>query len=220
MKKILILVEGQTEENFVNSILCPFFIDKNIYITPVIVATKRVKSGPNFKGGITSYHKVKNDLSRLLKDSSVGLVTTMIDFYGLPSDFPGMEMLNRTTNMNKVSFLEQSFEADINSPKFKAFFLKHEFESLLFSKPEEIAKKLTAKSKTAKLLKIRNGFNTPEDINNNPATAPSKRILKLFPDYDKVSDGSIIADRIGLDKIRSECSRFNNWLTLLEACNK
>ncbi len=210
MKKVLILVEGQTEKAFVDKILSQYFCNKNIILIPKIVTTKNVKFGKNFKGGIVSYQKAKNDILKLLKDTSADLVTTMFDYYGLPNDFPEIK------NKISISDLEQVFENDINSNKFKAFLVLHEFEGLLFSKPAKIAEVLIAENKTDELQQIRDSFSTPEDINNNPNTAPSKRILKILPDYDKVIDGSIIAGRIGLDIIRKECKHFDEWLVYIE----
>jgi hypothetical protein len=216
MIKVFVYVEGQTEESFVNLILRPYFSQKDIYLTPIIATTKRIMSGGKFRGGITSYEKVKKDILGLLKDKSAHLVTTMIDYYGLPNDFPGIERSAKQDVKSRLHYLEKSFENDIDSTRFKAYFVKHEFEGLLFSKPEEIAIKLVKRSKAKDLQEIRNSFLTPEDINNNPNTAPSKRILQILPDYDKVSDGPIIADRIGLDTIRSQCKHFHDWMQSIE----
>ena len=215
MKKVHILVEGQTEERFVNDILAKYFSSKEVYLNPIVSTTKRIKSGKKFRGGITSYKKIKQDILPLINDTSSILVTTMIDLYGLPSDFPGKANAPSQPD-HLLSHLESAFESDINSKKFKAFFVKYEFEGLLFSNPDEIAKKLTNKKLLKELWKIRKSFETPEDINNNPSTAPSKRILRLFNDYDKVSDGAIIANRIGLPVLRKECKHFDKWITFIE----
>jgi hypothetical protein len=65
---------------------------------------------------------------------------------------------------------------------------------------------------------IRNSVpnSNPELINESPQTAPSKRILKICDSYDKVDDGILILKEIGLNKLRSECTHFNEWLTKLE----
>lgn len=84
-KKIIILVEGQTEERFAKGILAPYLLTKKIVLAVTILNTKTVKDGANFKGGIINYDKVKNDLTRLFHDSSAKLVTTMFDYYGLPN---------------------------------------------------------------------------------------------------------------------------------------
>jgi len=55
-----------------------------------------------------------------------------------------------------------------------------------------------------------------EEINDNPATVPSRRLLTLFPSYQKTFHGPLIVKKTGLEKIREECRHFNQWLTQLE----
>nr|WP_238360826.1 DUF4276 family protein [Iningainema tapete] len=62
----------------------------------------------------------------------------------------------------------------------------------------------------------RNGFPSPEHINDNPLTAPSKRIHNSCDGYDKPLHGSLLAIDIGLDSIRQQCQHFNQWLLRLE----
>jgi len=216
MKKVHILVEGQTEESFVNTIIKPYFEAKGITVNPVIISTKRIKAGNKFKGGITKYSKVRSEVLNLIGDSTADLVTTMIDYYGLPLDFPGVKSAENTKPYSRIIYIEKAFEDDIKSRKFYAYLVRHEFEGLLFTNPEEIAKKILPRKKASELQKIKQNFPTPEDINNNPSTAPSKRIEKIFPDYDKVADGPVIAQRIGLDAIRRECPHFNDWIEYIE----
>jgi hypothetical protein len=90
-RKAFILVEGQTEERFVNTVLL-LEMPEGLYLQPVIVATKRVNSGGKFKGGVPTYDKVRGEVVRLLTDSSAMMVTTMLDYYGLPSTFPGPDL--------------------------------------------------------------------------------------------------------------------------------
>lgn len=69
----------------------------------------------------------------------------------------------------------------------------------------------------SQLCEIRAEAETPEHINNNPNTAPSKRILPLYPGYNKVLDGFNIAQDIGIDTMRKECKYFDLWLQKIEA---
>lgn len=49
---------------------------------------------------------------------------------------------------------------------------------------------------------IEGRLQTPEHINDSPETAPSKRLLKLFPRYDKPAFGSLAVGRASwLDKL-------------------
>jgi len=81
-KRVLILVEGQTEERFVKDVLGPAFFERELFLNATILVTKRVKGGPNFKGGVTNYAKFKNDTQRLLNSAGGALVTTMLDYSG------------------------------------------------------------------------------------------------------------------------------------------
>jgi len=216
MKRVLVLVEGQTEERFVKDVLEPHFLSSNLCLIPTVAKTKRVKSGPDFKGGITDFPKVAKDLQRLLGDTQA-TVTTFIDYYGLPSDFPGMATRPPGSARVKASHVEMALSQFMNNLNFRPFLMLHEFEALLYSNPSELCRALHADNTIiAKFVAIRDSFQTPEEINNHPSTAPSKRILSLMPGYQKTLHGPMISKRIGLATLRGSCPHFNNWITWLE----
>jgi hypothetical protein len=216
MKKILVLVEGQTEEAFVKNVLSPYFWNKQIFCIPKIAVTKLVKSGPHFKGGIVSYEKVKNDIKRLLRDSSATMVTTMIDYYGFASLVPFKNAIRGRSGSDRVQSLEELFRKDIDDSRFLPYLQLHEFEAMVFVSPEAAAETLMIPGKKDEMLKIKKNFKSPEDIDDNPSSTPSQRLYKIFPDYEKVADGPVIVEKIGLKKIREECAHFNRWVTRLE----
>jgi hypothetical protein len=216
MRKILVLAEGPTEEKFIKEVLNPHLVSKKLFLQPVIVATKRVNTGGKFKGGVPSYEKVRKEVLRLLADSSSPTVTTMLDFYGLPDSFPGRSTPQGDTSIEKVHSVETAWSSDINNSRFRPYLSLHEFEALLFVNPDEIARSFSRAELLKELQKIRGQFQTPEDINDNPDTTPSKRLQKLFPRYSKPFFGSLISIRIGLQKIRQECKHFDRWLAMLE----
>ncbi len=216
MSKVLILVEGQAEETFVRDVLAPYLSGNGVYPIAKLATTKRVKSGPDFKGGIVSYGKFKNDVVRLLHDTSAVMVTTMIDFYGLPTDFPGRMTMPTGSCYERVAYLEEEIQKDINHPRFTSYLALHELEALLFADPEQIVRAFPDKNKSQELLAIRAQFGSPEEIDDNPQTAPSKRLETLFPEYRKPLHGALIVLEIGVDRIRSECSHFDGWLQKLE----
>jgi hypothetical protein len=121
MERVLVLAEGQTEERFIKDVLCPHFWGFEIDVIPKIAITKRVKSGPNFKGGITDYQKVANDLGRLLGDTDATAVTTFIDYYGLPSNFPGMTSPPRGSPIRRVAHVEAEWANQIADLRFHPF---------------------------------------------------------------------------------------------------
>jgi len=214
MKKILILAEGQTEEKFIKEVLVPYFENKFTYIVPIIISTSRKKSGSKYKGGVVSFGQVKSELLKLLTDTSASMVTTMIDYYGLDNSFPGKDSIKFHNDLyEKIRFLESCFSNEIKHPKFYPYYQLHEFETLLFSDQESFTSVL---KNTDEIQSIFKHFTNPEEINDNKETAPSKRILKIYPKYQKVTDGIIISKKIGLEKMRQKCSHFNNWIISME----
>lgn len=216
--RALVLVEGQTEERFVKDVLAPTLGQRNLYLTPTILVTKRVKNGPNFKGGVTSFAKFETDVHRLFHGAGDALVTTLLDYYGLPDDFPGMATRPSGAPLQRVRHVEREVRTYFDNPKnFLPFFALHEFEAWLFASRDELPRVLAQPEKQPQFAAIRDSVATPEDINERSEWAPSKRITRLFPDYRKTLHGPTVAGRIGLERIRAECAHFDWWLGQLEA---
>lgn len=218
-KRALILVEGQTEERFVKDVLAPEFYALDLFFErPTILVTKKVKDGPNFKGGVTTYQKFRNDAVRLLRSPTDVLVTTLLDYYGLPTDFPGMNDRPPGTPLQRVQHIEQAIHHDLGgSPRFIPFLALHEFEAWLFSSTDDFPQTLSMPEKQPDFQAIRDAVDTPEDIDDGPTTAPSKRIQALFPSYRKTLHGPLTAQRIGMARIREECPHVENWFRQIEA---
>jgi hypothetical protein len=216
MRRVLMLVEGVTEEGFILEILAPHLLNRNVAAIPKIVTTKRVTDAPHFKGGGSQFGKFENDLRLLLRDSNATLVTTMIDYYGLPADFPAPPMPATLSCYEKVKRYEEAFAAKINHDRFLPFLMLHEFEALLFTNPPMLARRFLENDQTKSLQKIRDQYASPEEIDDSPDTAPSKRIKKLLPGYRKRQHGIIAAQDIGIEAMRAACPHFNEWLTKLE----
>ncbi len=221
-KRVLILVEGQTEERFVKDVLGPHFYDLQLFFYPTILVTKRVKDGSNFKGGVTNFAKFENDAQRLLNSAGDALVTTLLDYYRLPLDFPGMDSRPvHGTALQRVSHIETAITQHFDSlPNFLPFLALHEFEAWLFSSSTELPRAMIEPLKQPEFEAIRNSVATPEEINERPEYAPSKRIVALFPAYKKTLHGPTTAARIGLDTIRAECPHFDDWMNKLETFAK
>ena len=212
MVRVNILCEGQTEESFVNELLYATFLNKGIFLNPIICETKRERSGRKYKGGVSTYGKIKKDLTMLCKSHPSEYVTMMFDYYALPSDTPGYGSKPIGLAIDKAVYLEKAIAQDINALNFIPNIILYEFESLLFSKPEAFSYCGLPESDISELRKIRDSYTSPEDINDGADTAPSKRILKLCPSFGKVIHGVAIAENIGIDKIMSECEHFRCWV--------
>jgi Domain of unknown function (DUF4276) len=218
MSKVLILVEGQTEQGFIENVLSVHLASFGVFLIPIVIPTKAPRgSDPAIKGGSVTWRKIKKTLLNLLGDSSATLVTTMFDFYTRPDDWPGNDSLPARSCYDHVRHLEAACTQEIAQQRFYPYLSLHEFEALLFTVPETFAASFPELDLLDALSAIKAQFKSPEEINDDPSTAPSKRIMELCPAFRKRSDGPIIAELIGLDAIRAECPHFNEWLTKLES---
>ncbi len=94
--------------------------------------------------------------------------------------------------------------------------LMHEFEALLFSDCAVLAEAAGRSDLTPTFQSIRDLVGTPEEIDDAPESAPSKRILAVAPEYRKPVDGIRAARRMGLETIRANCPHFDCWMSRLE----
>lgn len=111
----------------------------------------------------------------------------------------------------------QEMGAGFDDRRFVPFVVMHEFEGLLFSDCAGFSRSIGMPELAGELSKIRGQFLNPEEINDSPDTAPSKRVQRIIPRYQKPLFGVLAALEIGLDAMRRECPHFNDWLTELEA---
>ncbi len=215
-KRVYIYCEGQTEETFVKRILSSYLAGVGIYAYPVAAATKRT-ARKKFKGGVTTYDRIKHQLEMLCKQYESELVTTMIDYYALPPETPELSDSVGDANV-KARRVEEAIKKDIGEPNLFVHLQIHEFEALLFSDPrafEILVEDGEGMERVEKMVRIRADFSTPEDINNAYETAPSKRIAHVFPTYKKVTDGLSVAELVGIDAMLLECPHFAEWVRLL-----
>lgn len=221
--RVNFIVEGQTEETFVRDVLQEHLVSRGVLIAVRCVQTGRQR-GKIFRGGMTSFARAERDIRRWLAEDPSAYLTTMFDLYRLPVDFPQYVVAKGQHDpYRKVAILEQALAEAIGSHHFIPHIQLHEFEGLLFSDVETIDAALSLHrrpSRLGELQAIKNAFANPEEINEGEETAPSKRLIKLYPGYDKPLFGPQIARRIGLASIRAQCPHFAAWLARLENIRK
>lgn len=222
MKRLHITAEGQTEEAFVNQTLKQHLARYSVYADVRCVLTSRSRY-KEFRGGMTNYAKAKEDILRWLKEERNNtdvVFTTMFDYYALPDDFPGYEeALRELDPYAKVAVIERALAENINDCRFIPYIQLHEFEALLFADPQKFEIEYFDKPEgIEQLCKIASEFENPELINQGRETAPSKRIIKIYSDYEgnKPAVGSMIAHEIGIDTLKRTCTHFNEWIEKLE----
>jgi len=227
MARLLIHVEGQTEEAFVNEVLRDHLVSQGYEsVGARIVGNARLRRR---RGGIRPWPSVRKDIITHLRHDSECIATTMVDFYGLPKcgdgAWPGRAGATGQATQRKASFVEkailknvvESMGAKFDPNRFIPFFMMHEFEGLLFSDCEAFGRGIGQPKLEPRFRQVRDAFGTPEDINDSPITAPSKRVEEIVPGYEKPLFGTLAVLEIGLHRIRAECPHFAGWLDKLES---
>ncbi len=155
MTRLYVVSEGLSELTFVQDILAPHVQGRR----PGLI----VVEAPNLRGN-SSYGKLKKLIRALLgKPSAEVLVTTMIDLYQLPGDFPGYTLCNKYKDERKrVEELERFFGEDINDRRFIPYLQLHEFEALILTDVSCLGK-YYPKSKDA-LVKLNKSIKRNTDL--------------------------------------------------------
>ena len=218
MKRLIIIVEGHTEDEFVREVLRPFFAGHGFYdVRPIKIATSKIK-----KGGFVNFAHLKNDAVEYLREPDT-VVTMFVDFFRIPTSVPDYNTcLERNTLVDsKIACLEAAIGLELGHPDFIPYVQKNEFEALLFAANTgfENLFKDSIFQKTATIIEA---YPNPEDINSGPNTSPSKRLESIFgkEEYDKVTYGSMVALEVGIEAILEKCPRFRNWIETLLAALK
>lgn len=218
MKQIAILVEGQTEEQFVKRILFDYFLKKDICVEPITVKTSRTPVC-SYRGGTITFEKAKKEIQRLLTPK-YDKVTTFFDYYGLECSFFPFNFDKSLNPYDKVKKLEDYFQNCINNTKFLPYIQLHEFETFLFVDADLTVNNLINCNKKMVKQEIVNALdisdNNPELINDSPQTAPSKRIENVHPSYQKPLEGNIVCGAVGLEVLKNKCKHFREWIEKLE----
>jgi len=224
--RLLIHVEGETEETFVNEVLGP-----HLYLRGYTRVSARLMGNArqrDRRGGIRPWSSVKEDIVAHLREDPQCLASCMVDYYALPQTderaWPGRKAAGVLSFPQKAPTIQDALLTEIcvamgksfDSRRFLPYIMMHEFEALLFSDCDRFAQGIGRPELAPRFLQIRNEFATPEEIDDSPATAPSKRVLALVPGYEKPLMGTLAVLEIGLEAIRAQCPHFRSWLGRLE----
>lgn len=228
MKQIIlhIVCEGQTEESFVKKVLQPYLRSYGIVAKPILVTTNRSKRA---QGGIVNFSHVERDIQETLKLWSSNnyehhVVTTFIDYYALPNDFPRFSEAQKYFEpYQRVECLEQALGERIHSSRFLPYIQLHEFETLVLCGYQYLAAYYPdCKGLEEMLKKEFTSQENPEFIDGGTTTAPSKRILRLLEStykkkYNKPFMGAYVTAQVGIERLRELCFHFNQWVAQIIA---
>ncbi len=216
--RLYITVEGQSERKFADDLLRPHLAHFGIDVKSRVVITNR-KLGK--RGGILDFQTIQDDLRRLMREDHhpEARFSTMIDFYALPPEFPAWKAAHQATlPIERVAHLEAGFAHAMADARFIPYIQLHEFEALLYCDLTQLQHRIIGSEHAITALAQEVQHLAPEDINQGASTAPSKRIIRHLPLYDrlKVRVGAPAAVAIGLPTLRAKCPHFNHWIQQLE----
>lgn len=218
MTRVFVICEGRAELLFIER-----FLASNVVTQRLIPILTRTSSGKTFEGHGASYERLQNAIMRILTQDPRARCTTFFDYFGLHRTFPRPSRAGSPSPAECARQIESALEKEIafqlgdrhDPNRFKAYISMHEFEALLFSDPERLAEGLQRPDLADRLAKIRATYPSPEHINDGQDTAPSKRLQKLIPGYDKPVGGTLAALSVGLPAMLRECPHFAQWVEWL-----
>ena len=211
-----IVVEGHTEREVVNGILKPHFSPMGVYLFTVLV-----KTAPGYHGGGNLWSKWEKDIRRLLKQHkrSNVRVTTMFDLFRLPNGFPGIQEHGLITDTaERCHALERAMAEVFDDLRFIPYLQRHEIEALVLASLDYLGELFDAPDdrRGVQMLKEEIGDLPPEEVNDSPETAPSRRLERHIPGYRKALHGPLAIEAAGLQHVREKCPRFDQWVKKLE----
>lgn len=214
MNKIIIICEGQAEQQFCKEVLYPYFLARGVQILYPVISLSN--------GGIVKWEVLKREIIEYLhrNNNRNTYVTTFIDYYGLNGfNFPGYEINeNVNTRRNIVNRICENISREVSSYRFIPYIQLHEFETLIFT-DINVLKEWYPEDEILDFEYLEDTVRRQPDIeliNDSRHTAPSKRLKRAIPTYDKVTFGNILLLAIGLQRLRDANSNFNEWITKLE----
>lgn len=209
MRQVCILVEGQTEEAVVKTLLIDAAKARDIYLIPIIMRTSLTPAGASRGGG--SWKHYDRQLNDLLSQSHWDLVGLIIDYYGYPSGAPGFELPEAPGDQRQQQIVA-ALKEHYPDPRFHPLVVLHEIESLVLSAIRAGGGHGLLSEKTIEhLIRAIDDAGGPEKINNGEKTSPSKRLLTLEPEYGKTSTGISILREVGLAAVLDRCPVFAAW---------
>jgi Domain of unknown function (DUF4276) len=224
VKKIIVVVEGPTEEKFVKAVLHPHFIN-----TGVKVEAQQWITNPTLgtSGGGQSFDLIENHIRRLMakyRNNADVFISTMIDLYAFPKQGNTIydnDVAKLNDGRRKALLLQTKFAERMGGRNFIPYVQLHEFEALLLSKPDVLGVFFTDMQKGITALQNEINGMLPEEINETPDGAPSRRIIKHIPIYkrQKSTAGVVVASAIGLPHLIDTCPHFKDWITRLGNCS-
>ncbi|HEV8555055.1 MAG TPA: DUF4276 family protein [Actinophytocola sp.] len=213
--RLHILVEGQTEETIARETIAPYLTSVGWWVTYSIVTTKRPAGGPAHKGGgdqlgpgAARNPPAAQRFRPASSDDDARLLR-------LPprsawNEYPASREAGRSGG-----HVEGALRQHFDDQRFLPHLTLHETEAWVFAARNQLAELYGNPTIAAKLQADIDLAGGVEMVNDNPATAPSKRLVRHCPGYLKTTDGPLAISDLGLEALRLQCPHLDAWLDRL-----
>jgi hypothetical protein len=168
MARLLIHVEGQTEEAFVRKVLRDHLSAKGYHSVEA-----RILGNARQTGGIRSWPAARKEIVNHLREDRGCIATTMVDYYALPQKlplgWPGRAQSSALISAEQKGLsihdairddLAAEMGKSFDPRRFVPFVVMHEFEGLLFSDCTTFSRSLGNPELEDSFRKIRENFAT------------------------------------------------------------
>jgi len=218
MADVYIIVEGHGEQGFLDECVIPHLWSRGVYGRAIL------------EGGVRAWPTVRREITDFLKEGKRGrpiYVSTMFDYFRLPMDWPGRRdaaskpiperaiHVERQIALEVAAHLGDAFRPELLFP----YIQMHELEALVLAEPLNLSAEFPGQDKAIGDLADSIAGMLPEEINDDPINAPSKRIIRFLPEYErrKAQAAVNVLSITGLAVLRDRCPHFNQWISQLEA---
>jgi hypothetical protein len=210
--RLHVVAEGRTEQLFARQVLAPHLRGCGVEIGAV----------HNLKGDPFWVRNIAPAIKATFGRDTKAWVTTLVDFYGLGKDVPGLQEAWALPGKPsaKVLHLQERVAQAVGNYRFLPFFTLHEIEAWLFCGPDVVGKgRREGAALAAEMRAIASAAGGPEGINGGRDTHPKSRLMDLLQQrggYSETGDGVGWLGAIGLAKIRAQCPHMSAWVARLE----
>ncbi|NJL72472.1 MAG: DUF4276 family protein [Candidatus Competibacteraceae bacterium] len=228
MVELRVYTEGLGEKLFVETVLAPHLNAFGVLARGASMGHPKGKPA----GGIRHWegnNGARSELAQALQQGSSTyrlVVSTMVDFYGLKMDWPRRREAMATPVSQRGAMVQAGMMASMREAlgddprieRFVPYISMHELEALLLVQPEVLLRQFPNRAQTVAALIDDIAGIPPEEIDDGPSTAPSKRILRHIPEYEHPKGISAANGlrAIGLQTMRAACPNFHQWISELE----
>ena len=211
MIRLFVVVEGLTEELFVDRVLAPHLW--NLQIFP-----EAKKIGRGQPGGKVNLARLADDLMKLTRNQPRDVwFTTMLDFdkfHELKVKAEGTDPWVRAEHAEVILETELRKRQSVRE-RFIPYVQLHDFEALVLAEPMKLLEQFPERAKAVEKLAESIQGQAPEALNHDKP--PCKRIEEYLPSYAKPTNSLLVAQAIGLPNLRVSCPHFGKWLSKLES---